>query len=54
MDADAVKAALLEAGMFAFIRQRPYDVIADPTVIRKESSFLHSTVTRWLPTSNLF
>ena len=27
-----MKAALLEAGMFAFMRQRPYDVIADPTV----------------------
>ena len=32
MDGDAVKEALLTAGMFAFIRQRPYDVIADPTV----------------------
>ncbi|MDD6890816.1 MAG: Na(+)-translocating NADH-quinone reductase subunit A [Bacteroidales bacterium] len=32
MDAAAVKQALLDAGMFAFIRQRPYDVIADPTV----------------------
>ena len=27
-----VKNALLEAGLFAFVRQRPYDVIADPTV----------------------
>ena len=27
-----VKEALLQAGMFAFIRQRPYDVIAYPTV----------------------
>lgn len=27
-----MKAALLEAGMFAFMKQRPYDVIADPTV----------------------
>ena len=32
LDGEAVKAALLEAGMFAFMRQRPYDVIADPTV----------------------
>ena len=31
-DGEAVKAALLEAGMFAFMKQRPYDVIADPTV----------------------
>ena len=32
MNAESVKALLLKAGMFAFIRQRPYDVIADPTV----------------------
>lgn len=32
MTGDAVKSALLEAGLFAFIKQRPYDVIADPTV----------------------
>ena len=32
MNADSVKELLLKAGMFAFIRQRPYDVIADPTV----------------------
>lgn len=32
MDAAAVKELLLESGMFAFFRQRPYDVIADPTV----------------------
>ena len=32
MDAQAVKEALLESGMFAFVRQRPYDVIADPSV----------------------
>ena len=35
MDAEAVKNALLEAGLFAFIRQRPYDIIADPTVTPK-------------------
>ena len=35
MNAEEVKAALLKAGMFAFIRQRPYDVIADPTVAPK-------------------
>ena len=32
MSAAQVKEALLNAGMFAFFRQRPYDVIADPTV----------------------
>ncbi len=32
MSGAQVKEALLEAGMFAFVRQRPYDVIADPTV----------------------
>lgn len=31
MSGEQVKEALLNAGMFAFIRQRPYDVIADPT-----------------------
>lgn len=31
MSADEVKSALLEAGLFAFFRQRPYDIIADPT-----------------------
>lgn len=33
MDAQAVREALLESGMFAFIRQRPYDVVADPSVM---------------------
>lgn len=32
LSGEEVKNALLEAGMFAFMRQRPYDVIADPTV----------------------
>ena len=32
MSAQQVKDALLNAGLFAFIRQRPYDVVADPTV----------------------
>ena len=32
MSAEAVKELLLNVGMFAFFRQRPYDVIADPTV----------------------
>ena len=32
MSGAQVKEALLNAGMFAFMRQRPYDVIADPTV----------------------
>ena len=35
LDGEAVKEVLLNAGMFAFIRQRPYDVIADPTVAPK-------------------
>ena len=35
LDSAAVKEALLNAGMFAFIRQRPYDVVADPTVAPK-------------------
>ncbi len=35
LNGNDVKAAILEAGMFAFIRQRPYDVIADPTVMPK-------------------
>ena len=30
LNAEDVKAALLEAGLFAFFRQRPYDVIANP------------------------
>lgn len=32
MNAQTVTEALLESGMFAFIKQRPYDVVADPTV----------------------
>ena len=32
LDGAAVKEMLLNAGLFAFIRQRPYDVVADPTV----------------------
>ena len=32
MSAEEMKQLLLAAGMFAFIRQRPYDVVADPTV----------------------
>ena len=32
MNADQVRELLLKAGMFAFIKQRPYDIIADPTV----------------------
>ena len=31
MDGQAVRDLLLESGLFAFVRQRPYDVIADPT-----------------------
>ena len=32
LDGSAVKELLLNAGLFAFIRQRPYDVIADPAI----------------------
>lgn len=32
LDGAAVKEVLLNAGMFAFIKQRPYDVVADPTI----------------------
>ena len=32
LDGAAVKDVLLNAGLFAFVRQRPYDVVADPTV----------------------
>lgn len=32
MTDETVKSALLEAGLFAFIKQRPYDIIADPTI----------------------
>ena len=32
MTGEEVKQAMLSAGLFAFVRQRPYDVIADPTV----------------------
>lgn len=32
LDAGQVKERLLEAGLFAFVRQRPYDIVADPTV----------------------
>ncbi len=31
MNADSIKSVLLESGIFAFIRQRPYDIVADPT-----------------------
>ena len=31
LSSDEVKADLLKAGMFAFMRQRPYDVIANPS-----------------------
>lgn len=30
LDAASIKAAILESGLFAFVRQRPYDVIASP------------------------
>ena len=35
MNGQQVKEALMQTGMFAFVRQRPYDVIADPTVAPK-------------------
>ena len=46
--------AVLKQVCFAFIKQRPYDIIADPTVTPEEaSSFPHSIPIRWLPTSSL-
>ncbi len=35
LDGTSVKDLLLEAGLFAFIKQRPYDIVADPTVTPK-------------------
>ncbi|MDR2859762.1 MAG: NADH:ubiquinone reductase (Na(+)-transporting) subunit A, partial [Mediterranea sp.] len=35
MSGDEVTSVLMQAGLFAFIKQRPYDVIADPTVAPK-------------------
>lgn len=35
MSSEDVKSLLMKAGLFAFIRQRPYDVIADPNVTPK-------------------
>lgn len=35
MSGDQVKQAMLTAGLFAFVRQRPYDVIADPQILPK-------------------
>lgn len=32
LNGEEVKTHLLDAGLFAFIRQRPYDVVADPSV----------------------
>lgn len=36
MDAQAVKEVLLKSGLFAFIKQRPYDVIANPEVAPRD------------------
>lgn len=35
LSGDSVKDLLLEAGLFAFVKQRPYDIVADPTVTPK-------------------
>jgi len=35
LSSEEVKTSLMEGGLFAFIRQRPYDIIADPTVSPK-------------------
>lgn len=35
LDGDQVKTALLESGLFAFIKQRPYDVVANPDITPK-------------------
>ncbi|MBR3609577.1 MAG: Na(+)-translocating NADH-quinone reductase subunit A [Bacteroidales bacterium] len=36
MDAQAIKDTLLQSGLFAFIKQRPYDVIANPEVAPRD------------------
>ena len=54
MTGEQVKAALLEAGLFSFIIQRPYIVVADPNAKPKGISFLHLIPTHWLPISNSF
>lgn len=41
---------LLGSGMFAYIRQRPYDVIASPRIPRKQFLYLYSIKCRWLRT----
>ena len=55
MDADAVKNRFVGSRVwYAFIKQRPYDIIADPTGTLKGIFRIRiSTPTRWLPTSNL-
>lgn len=35
LDADSVRTSLLDAGLFAFIKQRPYDIIANPATTPK-------------------
>ncbi|MEG2573720.1 MAG: Na(+)-translocating NADH-quinone reductase subunit A [Bacteroides sp.] len=35
LSADQVKESLLQAGLFAFLKQRPYDVVADPNTSPK-------------------
>ena len=35
LSGEQVKAALLESGLFAFLKQRPYDVVAEPDVTPK-------------------
>ena len=35
LNGQQMKELLMQSGMFAFIRQRPYDIIADPTVMPK-------------------
>lgn len=35
VSAEKIKSLLLEAGLFTFIKQRPYDVIANPTITPK-------------------
>ena len=36
MDAQAIKETLLQSGLFVFIKQRPYDVIANPEVAPRD------------------
>ena len=50
LNAEQVKAALLESGLFGFFIQRPYAVVANPDDSLRRFLFLHSATCRWQPT----